>query len=103
MNVEGASVVLEWVDAIPKNDMFTTALNCAEIWYGIALRDEGRKKRQLIRRAEEMFNEDFRGRILPFDERSALHFADITARRKDWGGVLELSTHKSLPSPGRTK
>ena len=85
MNVEGASVVLEWVDAIPKNDLFTTALNCAEIWYGIALRDEGRKKRQLIRRAEEMFNEDFRGRILPFDQRSALHFADITARRKRLG------------------
>jgi len=98
MNVEGASVVLEWVDAIPKNDMFTTALNCAEIWYGIALRDEGRKKRQLIRRAEEMFNEDFRGRILPFDERSALHFADITARRKRlaacWNSLLTNRCHR---------
>jgi len=85
MNAEGASAVLEWADSIPGSDLFTTALSCAEIWYGIALRDEGRKKNLLIRQAEKMFNEDFRGRILPFDEPAALHFADITVRHKRLG------------------
>jgi predicted nucleic acid-binding protein len=33
MNTEGASVVLEWADSIPGNDLFTTALSCGEIWY----------------------------------------------------------------------
>ena len=103
MNVEGASVVLEWVDAIPKNDLFTTALNCAEIWYGIALRDEGRKKRQLIRRAEEMFNEDFRDESCRLMSGRPCISLISPLGAKDWGGVLELSTHKSLPSPGRTK
>lgn len=85
MNAEGASIVLEWADAIPKSDLFTTALNYAEICYGIAIMEEGRKKRQLIRTAEAMFIDDFPGRILPFDERAALHFADIAARRKRLG------------------
>ena len=85
MNAEGASIVLEWADSIPKSDLFITALSCAELWYGIALREEGRKKNLLIRQAEKMFNEDFRGRILPFDEPAALQFADITVRHKRLG------------------
>ena len=85
MNIEGASIVLEWADAIPESNLFTTALNYAEIWYGIAIMEEGRRKRQLIRSAQTMFNEDFPGRILAFDERAALHFADIAARPKRLG------------------
>ena len=89
MNIEGASIVLEWADAIPESNLFTTALNYAEIWYGIAIMEEGRRKRQLIRSAQAMFNEDFPGRILAFDERAALHFADIAARRKRLGRRVE--------------
>src|SRR5437763_528788 len=92
MKAEGASIVVDWADAIPKNELFTTALNYAEIWYGIAIMEDGRKNRELIRGAEAMFNEDFFDRILPFDERAALHFADITARRKRVGrrvGILD--------------
>jgi toxin FitB len=88
MEEQGADSVLEWVDTVPKDDLFTTALNQAEIWYGIAVSGEGRKKRQLVTRAEAMFNEEFRGRILPFDERAALHFADIMARRKRVGRLV---------------
>jgi predicted nucleic acid-binding protein len=89
---DGSGSVLAWIDAIRRDDLFTTALNQAEILYGIAIRDDGRKKRQLISFADAMFNEDFRGRILPFDERAAGHFADITARRKRLGrrvGILD--------------
>lgn len=85
MDVKGASNVMTWIDAVPKQDLFTTALNYAEIWYRIAVREEGRKKRQLVARAEAMFDEEFHGRILPFDESAALHFADISARRKRLG------------------
>ena len=70
----------------PKNDMFTTALSCAEIWYGIALGPKGRKKRRLTGVRQEMFNEDFRGRILPFDEAVGQCISlIITARRKRLG------------------
>jgi predicted nucleic acid-binding protein len=92
MKAEGGSSVVDWADAIPKSELFTTVLNYAEIWYGIAIMDDGRKKRELIRSAELMFNEEFFDRILPFDERAALHFADITARRKRVGrrvGILD--------------
>jgi predicted nucleic acid-binding protein len=103
MNVEGASVVLEWVDAIPKNDMFTTALNCAEIWYGIALRDEGGRKGTssgVRKRCSTRIFVDESCRLMSGRPYTSL-ISPLGA--KDWGGVLELSTHKSLPSPGRTK
>lgn len=92
MEPKGAVQVLEWVDTVPRKDLFTTALNQGEILYGIAIMPEGRKRTQFIAAADAMFSHDFRGRILSFDERAAGHFADITARRKRLGrrvGVLD--------------
>lgn len=92
MDEDGASSVLAWLDANRKDELFTTALSQAEILYGIAVREEGRKRRHLITRADAIFNEEFRGRILPFDERAARHFAEIAARRKRLGrrvGILD--------------
>jgi predicted nucleic acid-binding protein len=37
-----------------------------------------------------MFAEDFRGRILPFDERAAGHFADIFATLKRRGKPIRI-------------
>jgi hypothetical protein len=85
MDPEGTSQVLAWIDPLRKDDLFTTALNQAEILYGIAIMPEGRKRNGLIVRADAMFSDDLRGRILPFDERAAEHFAAITARRKHAG------------------
>jgi predicted nucleic acid-binding protein len=92
MNPEGAIHVQTWIDSIRKDELFTTALNQAEILYGIAIMAKGRKRERLIDASEAMFRQDFRGRILPFDERAAGHFADITARRKLLGnpvGILD--------------
>jgi toxin FitB len=85
MDPDGAPEVLEWVDPIRKSDLFTTAVNQAEILFGIAIMSEGRKRNTLIAWADGMFKEDFLGRILAFDERAAGHFADIAATRKRLG------------------
>ncbi|MGZ8301049.1 MAG: PIN domain-containing protein [Rhodoplanes sp.] len=42
---------------------------------------KGRKRDGLIAVADTMFAEDFRGRILPFDERAAGHFVTTLKRR----------------------
>jgi hypothetical protein len=85
MEPDGAKEVVAWCDAVRRDDLFTTALNQAEILYGIAIKPKGRKREELIVLADAMFGEDFRGRILPFDERAAGHFVDITATRKKRG------------------
>lgn len=92
MNPEGAVHVQMWIDPIRTDELFTTALNQAEILYGIAVMAKGRKRDRLVASSEAMFRQDFRGRILPFDERAAGHFADITAKRKLLGrpvGILD--------------
>jgi toxin FitB len=88
MDPQGAAQVLAWSDPIRKEDLFTTALNQAEIFYGIAIMPEGRKRSKLVAWADAMFTEEFRGRILPFDERAAGHFADIAAKWTKLGRLV---------------
>src|SRR5436309_5479396 len=85
MNPEGASAALVWADAVIPEDQFTTALNQAEVLYGLAVMPKGRKRADRITWADQMFAEDFRGRILPFDQRAAGHYADILATRRSVG------------------
>ena len=92
MDAAGSAQVRAWIDPLRYDDLFTTALNQAEVLYGIAILQDGRKRKQLIASCDAMFKQEFRGRILPFDERAAGHFADIAARRKRLGrpvGILD--------------
>ncbi|MGZ8403224.1 MAG: PIN domain-containing protein [Rhodoplanes sp.] len=90
MDPHGGQEVLAWCDPIPRSDLFTTALCQAEVLYGIAIMAKGRKRDGLIAVADTMFAEDFRGRILPFDERAAGHFADIFATLKRRGKPIRI-------------
>jgi hypothetical protein len=87
---KGAQEVIDWCDPIRRSDLFTTALCQSEILYGIAILAKGRKRESLIATADTMFAQDFRGRILPFDERAAGHFADIFATRKRRGKPIRI-------------
>jgi predicted nucleic acid-binding protein len=57
----------------------------AEILYGIELLPKGKRRDKLLTETEAMFNEDFAGRILPFDEEAARAFAEIAAARRTQG------------------
>lgn len=89
LNPSGSIAVVAWADSISKFELFTTAINQAEILYGLAIMPKGRKRNGLLQRADTMFAEEFRGRILPFDERAAGHYADIAATRKQAGRRIE--------------
>jgi predicted nucleic acid-binding protein len=105
MEPEGAEEVVVWCDAIPRHDLFTTALNQAEILYGIAIKEKGRRREALTALADAMFGEDFHGRILPFDERAAAHFADIAATQRQRGmpvGILDTQIASIARSRGMT-
>jgi hypothetical protein len=47
--------------------------------------DDGRRKDLLFKAARGLFEEDFAGRILPFDAIAAAHFADIASMRRRTG------------------
>ena len=79
MDPTGDADVVIWADRTGRQALFTTAVNQAEILYGLAIMPQGRKRMDRIMWADAMFAEDFRGRILPFDDRAAGHYADIAA------------------------
>lgn len=85
--------VLEWLAAQPIGDLWTTAVTAAEVRAGVSILIDGRKKQSLHEAVEAMLNEDFGGRILPFDDAASIAFARITARRRRLGrpvGLLDM-------------
>lgn len=85
MRVEPDPGVLAWLDRQPPGSLFTTAVSEAEIRAGIAFLDRGRRKTGLLAAADHTFYTLFFGRVLPFDSRAALIYADIAASRRAAG------------------
>nr|WP_015061774.1 type II toxin-antitoxin system VapC family toxin [Acetobacter pasteurianus]AFK89051.1 PilT protein-like protein [Acetobacter pasteurianus] len=77
--------VLTWMSRQPMMTLFITAITQAEILYGLALLPKGRRRDLLIVAARGMFEEDFSGRILPFDSEAARVYAEIAFRRRQAG------------------
>ncbi len=73
--------VLEWFESNTDSDFFISAVTEAEILTGIALLQEGRKRSDLTNAASQ----DFSGRILSFDENSAVIYAQIAVNRVSTG------------------
>jgi len=77
--------VMAWFEQQPSAGLFTTSLTQAEIFYGLALLPDGQRRHALMATARLMFDEDFAGRILPFDVEAASVYPEIAAGRRQIG------------------
>lgn len=77
--------VLEWLAAQPVASLFTTTLTQAEIFYGLELLPEGRRRDDLIAAARPIFEHEFVGRVLGFDGDAAMAYPAVAARRRQAG------------------
>jgi predicted nucleic acid-binding protein len=89
MQLKPAEPVYAWVDAQPQTTLCTTSINKAEIMYGIGVLPEGGRRSALAMVAAQVFEEDFEGRVLPFDDVAAAHYADIVVSRRRKGRPIE--------------
>jgi predicted nucleic acid-binding protein len=80
-----SNIVLRWMASQEPSSVFTTAITQAEILYGIEALPSGRRRQGLSTVVEEIFVQDFQGRILPFDQEAARQYATIVASRKEAG------------------
>lgn len=85
MRPQGNVEVYQWVSNQPISNLFTTTITQAEVLYGIALLPSGKRKNKLSQAAQLMFQEEFPGRILPFNEKAAISFAQIATQRRRMG------------------
>lgn len=85
MRAEPHPAVIEWLGRHPNTSLFTTTLTQAEIFYGLRLLPEGKRRTALMEAADLLFENDMAGRVLPFDTDSAHFFALIAAERRAAG------------------
>ena len=74
-----------WLASQPPLSVFTTAITQAEILYGVRLLPAGRRRSQLEAAILPIFEEDFAGRILPFDSEAADAYSVIAIARRQAG------------------
>lgn len=77
--------VLSWLDSLDVADVVTTAVTAAELRYGVARLPAGHRKRELTAVIRGILTEDFQGRVLPFDERASVRYAEIVTDRERTG------------------
>lgn len=91
MRVEPDSKVLDWVDSQPAMELAISAITVAEILHGIARLPVGKRKQKLESHAMAMFEEDFAGRILPFDAHAAVEYAALVAGAEASGRAVSMA------------
>ena len=80
-----APQVAEWYLGQDSHSLYTTTVTMAEVFYGIYLLPTGRKRERLVEFARDAFFSQLQGRILPFDEEAARHYAVIRRQRRRKG------------------
>jgi predicted nucleic acid-binding protein len=81
MRAEPAEAVMAWLEAQASSAIWVCAINRAEIELGMALLPQGKRRQRLEEAADAMFEKDFAGRCLPFDDVAAKWYAQICAKR----------------------
>jgi len=89
MRREADPAVVAWLDLQPSESVWTTAVTVFEIRFGLELLAPGRRRRQLEDAFSRGLDEDFQGRILPFDHEAAQEAASRAAERRAVGKPVD--------------
>jgi predicted nucleic acid-binding protein len=80
-----APSVLAFVDALDMSDFGITAVTAAELLYGVERLPPGRRRTELAQAVHATIEEDFDGRVEPFDAASAAYYAVVVTDREKAG------------------
>lgn len=81
MRPQPSAQVVAWLDKQVPDEIWINAVSRAEIELGLALMPESRRQKNLSEAARIMFDEDFAGRCLSFDEIAASYYGRIVSIR----------------------
>jgi len=77
--------VIRWFASQAQDQLFVSAVTQAEMELGAGLLPRGKRQQKLQAALQELFEQDFAGRVLPFDGRSVPHYAEIVVARRAAG------------------
>jgi len=81
---DGLPQVKQAVAAVPDEDLFISVITYGEIVKGVALLDDGRRKRELGQWLNDLVTH-FAERILPVDRDTSITWGEVTARAQRQG------------------
>lgn len=77
--------VTAWVAGQAASSLFLTAVNEAELRFGVEIMPAGARRDAVGAAIDALLREDFAGRILPFDSHAAVAYARLAASRRAAG------------------
>ena len=77
--------VMDWIVQQVSSEIFVTTITQAEMYYGLALLPMGKRRSDMERAVQQMFEQDFPARILSFDSAAALEYAKLASFRRQIG------------------
>ncbi len=90
MQREADPVVVAWLDTQPPESIWTTSITVFEVRFGLELLASERRRRLLEEVFSKALEEDFEGRVVPFDEAAAQCAGRIAAERRRLGRSIEI-------------
>lgn len=85
MRPQPSSVLLGWFAQQEDAEFYTSSITQAEMLLGVALLPSGKCRNAIANALEQMFDQEFVGRCLPFDELAAHEYAALVATRNKVG------------------
>ena len=85
MRPHPSSAVVDWLDRQAPSTLYLSAVSEAELRYGIETLPAGRRRERLRSALEAVLQEEFAGRIIPFDTSAARAYAAVGAARRAAG------------------
>jgi toxin FitB len=82
--------VVEWLDGQPAESIWTTSVTVFEVRFGLELLATGRRRRRLEEAFAKALEEDFEGRVLPFDQAAAQAAGAMAADQRRAGRSIEI-------------
>jgi toxin FitB len=86
-----APAVIEWLDSLAAEDVATTAIAAAELFYGVARLPSGRRKSLVSEAVRRVLHEDLRDRVEVFDLSSAERYGALVAARERAGRPISIA------------
>jgi predicted nucleic acid-binding protein len=81
---------MSWLDLQPPESMWTTSISVYELRFGVELLALGRRRQLLEEALTKALEEDFDGRVIPFDVAAAQAAGRIGAARRQLGRTIEI-------------
>jgi predicted nucleic acid-binding protein len=87
---EPDEAVMSWLDSQPPESMWTTSISVYELRFGVELLAVGRRRQLLDEALTKALEDDFDGRVIPFDVAAAQAAGRIGAARRQLGRTIEV-------------